>query len=306
MSTTDVTVYDQENPERMEAAGALFAGATPEDVIEAATEVANRFSDIVRRKEMFQKIGNKEHILIEGWQTVGALVGVVARSDGGQGVRQIPWPEIDVEAPLSPEKEQVREQLLEARALGGAWGFLASFAAVKEGKVIGWGEGRVTRGEAKWAPAEDYALSGMAQTRGQSRTLAAPLRFIVKLAGYESTTPAEDMPGYEPAPASPWGNLSALPKQVKAVEALARLLPDAEPPIDKLVGLLEGEQNFSTEGLPLASVRTLEAIAFALPGPQATEANEPAPGPREASPGQERMEPPDHTGESVEGSDTPV
>ena len=31
----------------------------------------------------------------------------------------------------------------------------------------------------------------MAQTRGQSRTLAAPLRFIVKLAGY-ATTPAEE------------------------------------------------------------------------------------------------------------------
>ena len=58
--------------------------------------------------------------------------------------------------------------------------------------MVGWAEGRAERTERSKVAIDDYALSSWAQTRGRSRCLAAPLRFIVKLAGY-ATTPAEEM-----------------------------------------------------------------------------------------------------------------
>lgn len=201
---------------------ALFPGATPEALTEAATDVANRFSDIVKQKRLFKRIGDRDHVLIEGWQTVGTLVGVFATEAGG--VRELPWPTIgplpDEPADPGPEPRQKqsaehdewakREQLhgrwrhhrtlLDAKAMGGAFGFTATFVARKDGRDIGWGEGRVDRFERTWASRENYAISSMAQTRGQSRALAAPLKWIVKLAGYE-TTPAEEMNGDEPAAA---------------------------------------------------------------------------------------------------------
>jgi hypothetical protein len=191
----------------------LFAGATPNDVITAATEVANAFSSVVQDQRLFVRIGNRDHVLIEGWQTVGTLVGVFAVKDGG--VAEMPWPELAKlgERPQDPGREpprsaptwqawkdatelldhwELHRALLNAKSEGLAFGFAASYHAVKDGRVIGWGEGRCTRHERNWIGKEDHALASQAETRGQSRTLAAPLRFIVKLAGY-ATTPAEDM-----------------------------------------------------------------------------------------------------------------
>ena len=109
---------------------------------------------------------------------------------------------------------------LGARARGMTFGFKASYKAVKDGRDIGWGEGRCDRTESNWATREDYALSSMAQTRGQSRALAAPLRFIVKLAGYSGTS-AEEMDGDATAPATP------PPAEVMLDEAGARDLAAA-------------------------------------------------------------------------------
>lgn len=191
----------------------LFAGATPEDVIAAASDVATRFSDIVKRQRLYQRISGRDHVLIEGWQTVGSMVGVFAIKD--QGVRELPWPEIASlgSSPPDPGREPPRSaptwadwkeahdaltrwqhhrDLLTARSEGLTFGFTASFHAVKDGRVIGWGEGHTDRTEPSKVLDANYALRSMAQTRGQSRALAAPLRFIVKLAGY-ATTPADEM-----------------------------------------------------------------------------------------------------------------
>jgi hypothetical protein len=191
----------------------LFAGATPHDVIAAATEVANEFREVVRQQRLFAVIAGREHVLIEGWQTCASLAGVAAIKDSG--VLQIPWPELGPlpEEPPEPGHEPRRSDvnwqrwreadtarkaweshrdLISAHGRGLAYGFSASWRVVRDGRDVGWGEGRCTRGERTWANRDDYALASQAQTRGQSRALAAPLRFIVKLAGY-ATTPADEM-----------------------------------------------------------------------------------------------------------------
>ena len=62
---------------------ALFNGASPADVTVAATEAANQLADVIKQRRLYQHIGKRDHVLIEGWQTLGTLVGVFAVKDGG-------------------------------------------------------------------------------------------------------------------------------------------------------------------------------------------------------------------------------
>lgn len=166
----------------------LFGPASPDAAIEIASHVATRFADIVKQQKLFQTIGGRQHVLIEGWQTVGSMVGCYAIDDG-RGVRELPWPTQLVET----FSDEPKPPLAGAYGRGLAFGFVAGFhARNRAGDVVGWGEGRCTRTEKGRADVDDYSLSSMAQTRGQSRTLAAPLKWIVKLAGY-NTTPAEEI-----------------------------------------------------------------------------------------------------------------
>jgi hypothetical protein len=197
---------------------ALFPGSNSDEILAVAADVATKFGDVVKKQRMFKRIGDNDHIQIEAWQTIGALTGVVAPH--GE-VEQLTWPALEpigAEPPL-PGREprnrdsdewrtwkradriragwELHEDMLRARSIGRAYGFVARFNAAKNGSDVGWGEGRCTRGEAGKTNQDDYALSSMAQTRAQSRALGAPLKFVVKLAGYE-TTPAEELDGAGP------------------------------------------------------------------------------------------------------------
>lgn len=246
---------------------ALFAGATPADVIAAATDVANQFSDVVKQRRLSQRIGSSDHVRVEGWQTVGALVGVFAVKDGG--VREIPWPILAAlgDEPEDPRTEahrawELHRALLAARDLGRSYGFTAAFRAVKDGREIGWGEGRCERSESTWVSREDYALSGMAQTRGQVRSLSGAMRFIVKLAGY-ATTPAEEMTEAESAepaaPASPYGALI----DADGDAAIARVIETLFADLDGTALVRICNRRFKTDHLPDAAAKMVDAIRWA-------------------------------------------
>jgi len=183
-------------------AATLFVGASPAELIAAATEAADRLAEVITKQRLYQTIGSSKHVLVEGWQTCGTLVGVFAVRDGG--TVELPWPAL---APLPDEvpsgrvaredHEHLRE-LHRARDRGQAFGFKTAYRAEKNGAEVGWGEGRCTRGERNWVKRDDYALSSQSQTRGQSRALRQPLGFIVSLAGF-ATTPAEEMTGGQAA-----------------------------------------------------------------------------------------------------------
>jgi hypothetical protein len=305
----------------LERTPALFPGATPEAIIGVAAEAAAQFSDVVKKQRMFKRIGENDHVQIEAWQTIGALTGVLA--DDGR-VTEIPWPttigELDDEPPLAgleprgdknrPEWQAWNEadktrrawehhrDLLRARALGKAYGFKAAFRAAKGGVPVGWGEGRCTRSEASKVNQEDYALASMAQTRAQSRALGAPLKFVVKLAGYE-TTPAEELDGTSasssapngaavPPTAAPWGPLADDEQENEAarsvrsiLEALAGRLDNPDTPAQFVLAL---GQMF--HGVPEASVVTLRGLAklvAKLSAPRdASSENAPPPPPQSA------------------------
>lgn len=192
----------------------LFDAAPPAHIIDLAADVASRFADIVKQQRLSLRIGRSEHILIEGWQTVGALVGVFTDKDGG--VTELPWPTVSPpgERPADPGREppraapswpeweskwhaltqwEQRRALHDARAEGLAFGYTASLRAIHRGATVGWAEGMCDRQEDNWTTKANHQLRSQAQTRAQSRALAAPLRWIVGMSGY-ATTPVEDMP----------------------------------------------------------------------------------------------------------------
>ena len=210
---------------------AIFEGSNADEILRVAADVATKFGDVVRRQRMFKRIGENDHIQIEAWQTIGALTGVVAPE--GE-VEQIPWPNIEPlgAEPPQPGREprnrdsdewrvwkradrvrsawEIHEGLLRARSMGKAYGFICRFRATKNGQPVGWGEMSVDRNEANFVNKDDHELRAMAETRAQSRALGAPLKFVVKLAGYETTQPKTSMaPRPRPTRRRPSGSASS-------------------------------------------------------------------------------------------------
>jgi hypothetical protein len=276
MSSTDLAVHDG-------ATATLFAGASPAEVIAAATEAANELHSVIAQRNLYQRIGNREHVLVEGWQTVGVIAGVFAVKDSG--IDQLPWPIIPndgLPAPTDPGPEPRRndpgwgvwkagadraahwteqQTLIRARDRGQAFGFRVAYRAVKDGREVGWGEGRCTRAERNWTGRDDYALASMAQTRGQSRALRQPLGFVVSLAGY-ATTPAEEVgDGGAVDQAAPPPDATPM-LTVDALRDVAGDLQKAWPHLDAFNFLGVLNRRFGGGGVPEAAGLALKAWAW--------------------------------------------
>jgi len=172
----------------------LFRTDDPVEVVERASRVADALKGVLDRQGLTALIGNKRHVLVEGWTTLGAMVGVTA----------VPvWTK-----PLDGNAPEGRTFGWEARVE----------AHTLDGRVIGAAEAMCTRAESRWKSADDYALRSMAQTRATSKALRGPLGFVVTLAGYQAT-PAEEMPADAPAPAGNGRQVSA--EKPKATEKVA-------------------------------------------------------------------------------------
>jgi hypothetical protein len=224
----------------------LYETREPEEILARATADADILKRALREQGMIQRVGDRDHIKIEGWQTVGILRGVTA----------IPiWTR-----PIEPRSEE------------GHWGWECRVEAHSlSGQILGAGEAMVTRHEKRWASAEDYALRSMAQTRAQSKALKSVFAFVVTLAGY-SPTPAEEM-GEEPKKAEkPWGPPASRALVAKAATAVRYLLTDDFGPEGAAAGEERGraaiEEIRKDAGgyLPAGALRALVRIASSLRG----------------------------------------
>lgn len=161
----------------------LFGTSDPGEVVARAAKVADALKDILKKQGLTSRISGNEHVNIEGWQTLGTMMGVFPTKEW---VEELPWPD--------PVPDALRAQ----KEKGLAFGYKASYRAqTLAGAVVGGAEGECKRTEKKpWTWGEDYALKSMSQTRAMSKALGSALRFIVTLAGY-SGTPVEEMEGVE-------------------------------------------------------------------------------------------------------------
>ena len=195
-----------------------FQDISPKEQVAYAVEVADALKPIIDAKGLAHHLNKKrpddEYVELEAWQTCGKLCGMSAK---------VEW----------------------VKPIEGGFEARAVVIRVDTGLEIGSGESRCTRKEWKWEKSDDYAISGMAQTRAQSRALRGQLAWILVLAGYKPT-PAEEMPpealetAKEPKPVPPRsgrGSASASQPAVDtpspAVESGDKRGPVNEDPVKK-------------------------------------------------------------------------
>lgn len=173
--------------------------ATPSEIVSNASEVATLLTTILREQNLVVNIQGSEHVLVEGWTL---LAGMMGHSVGTTNTRPV---EVD-----------------------GKPGFIAHAEVYDQtGNVVGSADGICTRGERAWSKRDDYALSGMAQTRAISRACRQRFGFIVRLAGY-NPTPAEEM-GY------------AVVEDDYSVDALVQLTREKGIPVEKVKEAIAGQ-----------------------------------------------------------------
>ena len=139
----------------------LFRTDNPAEVLQRAQETADALMPMVRSKGLVANIQGRDHLRVEAWTTLGAMLGVTPVC---QWTRKL---------------DNGWEARVEARTL--------------DGRVIGAAEAECLRAESTWRDRDDYALRSMAQTRATSKALASVLRFVATLGG-AAGTPAEEMP----------------------------------------------------------------------------------------------------------------
>jgi len=141
----------------------------PAEILAEAGERAKALKEMVKQTRSSKMIGNKEHLQIEAWATIGSFYGCAAGADASE-----PF-----------EIDGVRGARAHARVVH-----------KETGKVISEAISYCMRDEDNWAHKPFFQLSSMAQTRACSKALANAFRWVVVMAGY-ATTPAEEMTGNE-------------------------------------------------------------------------------------------------------------
>ena len=130
--------------------------------IRQATDVAGACREIV--KATAQRIGNKDYVRVEGWQSIAVAHGCVASAR-------------DVEK------------------VEGGVRCIGEVRRMDNGQVIATAEGFVGDDEPMWANRPTYAKRAMCQTRAISRACHSAFAHVVVLIDRNlSTTPAEEVP----------------------------------------------------------------------------------------------------------------
>jgi len=149
---------------------AIALGPNPREIIAYATEIANALHDVVESQGLFIQIGEKKHILAEGWETVISL---------------------DMAHPIIESTDPVLD------AKGEIVAYKARAVVKKNGEIISSGEmvcgldGEFsTQSKSGWG--KHRAAMSSAQTWAVAKAGRQKYAWIVALAGY-SGTPAEEM-----------------------------------------------------------------------------------------------------------------
>lgn len=232
MSAVDATTNGHSSGEVIEASAvevyqpapppSLFRTDDPIEIIEKATRVANALKAVIVKQGLFKAINGREHVLVEGWTTLGSMLGVVPVATWSRPMDPVTKYDVEVihyEWVSGRKREKGRSRYT---VEGHDWEARVE-ARTMDGRTIGGAEAMCSRNEHTWSKRDDYALRSMAQTRAVSKALRGPLGFIVALAGY-ATTPAEEMPAEDVtgAPAS----ASATSSEAAKPEAPEGKLPD--------------------------------------------------------------------------------
>jgi len=172
----------------------------PAEVVSRASEIATALAKVIKDKRLAVPISGKDYVRVEGWTTLGTMLGVVPR--------------------------EVRADRLE----DGSYEAEVELVRVSDGMVVGRGSAICGMDEKRWSNADAYARRSMAITRAAGKAYRLAFSWIMVLAGYEST-PAEEMPDVVEGHATPledWANAIG-PDEMDALIEAGVIPPDAHP-----------------------------------------------------------------------------
>ena len=198
------------------ALGSLMT-QSPKDVIVVATSIADELAKIIKQKNLYKHIGNKDYVVVEGWNTLGAMLGVTARER-------------------------------EVHQIENGWESYVELIRVSDGVVIGGASAICTRLENNWKSRDEFAVRSMTITRATGKAFRLSFSWIMALAGYEPT-PAEEMDGiiegsFKDAPQNKQAPKDKKQSQTKASRPLAP--EDLKAMIEKKAEIY-GERRTSVE-----------------------------------------------------------
>ena len=134
---------------------------SPADVVNRASEIATVLAKVINDRKLFTVINSKKYVQVDGWNTLGAMIGVLPRETKSEKIEN---------------------------------GYLAFVELVRttDEMIIGGASAICTREEKNWSKRDEYAIKSMATTRATGKAYRLGFSWIMNLAGYEST-PAEEM-----------------------------------------------------------------------------------------------------------------
>lgn len=145
-----------------------IASPSPTEAIIVASNLATALADIIKKQGLYVNIQGREHVRVEGWQTLASLLGYI---------------------PTEVSNVQYNGGYLstvELRNLDGVVITQASAECGTPNDIISKKTGE------EWSDRANYAQRSMATTRAISKACANAFRWVMALSGYE-TTPAEEM-----------------------------------------------------------------------------------------------------------------
>lgn len=139
---------------------------SPETVISRASTIASALAEIIEDRKLYVNIGSGQHVVVEGWNTLGTMVGI------------------------SPKEREVIKTIDD-------FGIVEYEAYVDlirntDGLIIGGASSICRTDENNWSNKPFYAVRSMAVTRATGKAFRLKLSWIMELAGF-SPTPAEEM-----------------------------------------------------------------------------------------------------------------
>jgi len=143
---------------------------TGDSAVIRGTKVAKELANVINKQKLFALIQGKKYVTVEGWTTLGAMMGVF---------------------PNVVSVERITE---EAKEIGDEIAYTATVELMTPTKqIVGRAQAICSSHEKGRRTNDEYVVSSMAQTRAIGKAFRMSFSWIMKLANYE-VTPMEEMP----------------------------------------------------------------------------------------------------------------
>ncbi|MBP8282557.1 MAG: hypothetical protein KAX46_01365 [Chromatiaceae bacterium] len=150
----------------------VLSASSPAALVDGASQMATELAQVIRTQNLSTVIQGRHYVQVEGWTTLGVMLGVTAR---------------EVSTVEDPDREGVYISTVELVRMSD--GAIVSRASAECGDPDELDRYK----KPLWASRPRYARRSMAQTRATGKACRLAFSWIMRLAGYEAT-PAEEMP----------------------------------------------------------------------------------------------------------------